>query len=87
MKLGPVRISVIYFIIGFIWIALSDKLLFLFQGTANAELVQLISSGKGLFFVSVTSVLLWQLIRLNNNRLAQSEKQYRLIYEASPIPN
>ena len=87
MKLGPVRISIIYFIIGFIWIALSDKLLFLFHGTANAELIQLISSGKGLFFVSVTSVLLWQLIRLNNNRLTQSEKQYRLIYEASPIPN
>jgi PAS domain S-box-containing protein len=87
MKLGPVRISVIYLIVSCIWITLSDKLLFFSQKTISAEFVQLISSVKGIFFVSVTSVLLLKLIRLNNKRLSQSEKQYRLIYEDSPIPN
>ena len=87
MKLGPVRISVIYLLIGCIWITLSDKMLLLFHRSVTEDYIQLVNSGKGLLFVMVTSLLLWQLIRLNNKRLTQSEKQYRLIYEDSPIPN
>lgn len=87
MKLGPVRISVIYLLIGCTWIALSDKVLFLFHRTLDQDHIELISSGKGLIFVLITSVLLWHLIRLNNRRLAKSEKQYRLMYEGSPMAN
>jgi len=87
MKLGPVRISVIYLIISFIWITISDTILFLFRGIINGNYLQAISSGKGLLFVLVTSILLWYLIKRNNKRLAESEKQYRLMYEDSPIPN
>lgn len=85
--MGPVRISVIYLLISIIWITLSDKLLFLFRNSFNEDFVEIINSGKGLFFVLVTSMLIWYLIRLNNKRLSQSEHKYRLIYEDSPIPN
>ena len=87
MKLGSVRISVIYLIVSCIWITLSDEVLFFFHGSINQYFFQLISSIKGLLFAFVSAILLWHLIKLNYKRLAQSEKQYRLIYESSPIPN
>jgi PAS domain S-box-containing protein len=87
MKLGPVRISLIYFFVSCIWITLSDKILFLFQDALTPNFLQLISSSKGVFYVLVSTALLWQLIKIKSKRLKQSEKQYRLIYEDSPIPN
>jgi PAS domain S-box-containing protein len=87
MKLGPVRISIIYLIISCIWITVSDKVLFLLCEFINEKYVQFIVSGKGLIIVFITGILLWYLIKQNSKRLAESEKQYRLMYEGSPIPN
>jgi PAS domain S-box-containing protein len=86
MKLGPVRISVIYFIVSCLWITLSDKALFLFRGMLSPDAILVISSAKGLVFVIITCILLWQLIKNNNKRLNENDRQYRLMYEGSPLP-
>jgi PAS domain S-box-containing protein len=86
MKLGPVRISVIYFIVSCLWITLSDKALFLFRGMLSPDAILVISSAKGLVFVIITCILLWQFIKSNNKRLSENDRQYRLMYEGSPLP-
>ena len=86
MRLSPARISLIYLAASCLWITLSDKVLFLFTGVLTPSYLQTISSAKGLFFIFVTSVVLWQLMKVGYSRLKESEKQYRLMYEGSTSP-
>ena len=86
MKFGPSKITAIYVITCCLWITLSDKLLFWFEGVSSPETLQTISSLKGIFFVLVTGLILRELIRLGSKRLSESEEQYRSMYEGSIIP-
>ncbi|WP_345955456.1 PAS domain S-box protein [Mucilaginibacter sp. PAMB04168] len=86
MRLGPGRIAIIYLVTCSVWIALSDQVLFLFQGTLSPSLMYAISSSKGVFFVIATSGFLYHLVKVNNQHLINTENQYRLMYEGSPTP-
>ena len=61
-KLQPeVRIAGIYVIIGFLWILFSDKAMVLF--TSDSHTIEILSTLKGWFYVSVTGLFLYILIR------------------------
>lgn len=54
------KISIIYIVLGALWILFSDKLMFSF--TSNPEQILLISTYKGWFYVLITGILLFLLI-------------------------
>lgn len=86
MRLGEVRISLIYLVICSLWITISDRILFLFRNRLTAAEMEIIASSKGVFFVLITTALLWYLIKRNNKKLIDGEHQYRQMYEGSPLP-
>ena len=86
MKLSAYRISVLYIIISFLWITLSDRILFYFESQIPASLFLLFNSTKGILFVFVTGYGLYKLINIHNRRSAENEKQYRIMYEYNPLP-
>jgi signal transduction histidine kinase len=55
------KVTLIYFLIGFLWILFSDRLIYKLEETGNA--ITTIQTYKGWFFISVTSLLLYFLIR------------------------
>ncbi|MBV5315024.1 MAG: hypothetical protein JZU47_17100 [Prolixibacteraceae bacterium] len=55
-----IRITLIYFLIGFIWILFSDQLILSIAGSSNA--ITVIQTYKGWFFVTVTSIFLYTVI-------------------------
>jgi PAS domain S-box-containing protein len=82
----PFRIVAIYLVISALWIYLSDALVAaLFT---NPKILTQVQTYKGLFFISVTAVLLYVLIRNNvaalqntTFRLLESEEKYRDLVE------
>jgi len=86
MKTGALKIALMYTLAGILWITLSDRLLLLLQKHVDLGFVLLLSSIKGIGYVLVTGVLLYQLIRLYTRQLAKSEHQYRSYFEDNPIP-
>ena len=55
------KIALIYFIIGFLWILFSDQFILSIAGTGNS--VTILQTYKGWFFVSITATLLFFLVR------------------------
>ncbi|WP_295768548.1 PAS domain S-box protein [uncultured Mucilaginibacter sp.] len=86
MKLGAIRIAIIYIVLGIIWIAVSDRLLSVFQDDFSPAAYHFINLVKGILYVLITGVLLWKLIKNDDQRLTESEKQYREIYAGNPLP-
>ncbi|NCD71752.1 PAS domain S-box protein [Mucilaginibacter agri] len=86
MKLGALRICIIYILLSFLWITLSDKALFLLRDQFTPANFLLVSSAKGLFFVLITGFLFYKLIKIDEVRLKESEKKYRTMYEGNPLP-
>ena len=62
----PVKIAAAYFIFGFCWIIFSDDL-FLSLPVPQKELL-FISSAKGIFFIVITTILLFLLVRHYNRQ-------------------
>jgi PAS domain S-box-containing protein len=75
MRSGPLRIALLYITSALIWIALSDRILFLFESTLNPEVYLWLNSGKGFFFVLITGVLLYKLIMIDQRKLVESNDQ------------
>lgn len=86
MKLGAFRICIFYILLSFLWITLSDKALFLLRDQFTPANFLLISSAKGIFFVLITGLLFYKLIRIDELRLSESERKYRTMYEGNPLP-
>jgi PAS domain S-box-containing protein len=86
MRYGAFRIAVVYLAISLLWITFSDRFLFFFQHGLSEEQILTISSGKGYFFVLITALLLFAIIRSDDRKLKQSEQQYRSMYESNPNP-
>lgn len=86
----PIRTSIVYLILGGIWIVFSDKLfLVLFPDIAQYSLFQ---SGKGLLFVILTCCFLYYMLKTNINtqnrlfnELKEHEKFVHLAIEAGRI--
>lgn len=82
------RITLIYLLIGVLWILFSDKLLSgLVTDTATLSFLQSI---KGSFYVVATAFLLWALVRdhtqkekKNTKALRESEQRYRSLFHDS----
>ena len=55
------KITLIYFLIGFLWILFSDQFILSITGSGNS--VTVLQTYKGWFFVSITAILLFFLIR------------------------
>jgi PAS domain S-box-containing protein len=86
------RIALTYFIISVLWIIFSDTLVAAVLGRDFAMLTG-IQSLKGIFFVLLTSVILFVLIQREirsketmNKNLSKSEAQFRYLFEHHPLP-
>ena len=55
-----IKIALIYFTLGFLWILFSDRFILKLAGTSDA--ITIIQTYKGWFYVSITAVLLYFLI-------------------------
>jgi PAS domain S-box-containing protein len=86
MRYGTLRILMMYIAVSLLWISFSDQLLFSIGRQLAADHLLWISTGKGYFFVLVNSFFLYFLIRSDDRRLKQSERQYRDMYESNPNP-
>ena len=85
MRSGPLRIAILYIIGALIWIAASDRLLFLFHDQLNSAVYFYINSGKGFAFVIITGCFLYLLILRDKKKLLKSENQYRTAAEENKM--
>ena len=86
MRLGALKIAIIYVVAGVLWITLSDELLSLLQKYLSLRAVLVIGSVKGIVYVLLTGLLLYKLIKIHTNRLADSELRYRSYFDDNPNP-
>ncbi|WP_419885439.1 putative bifunctional diguanylate cyclase/phosphodiesterase [Paenibacillus sp. B-A-8] len=75
---GSLKIAVIYFIVGCLWIPLTDKAVSAF--TRDPEWIRLINIIKGWFFVLITALLIFALILGTLKRIKRIEKKLDLAY-------
>jgi PAS domain S-box-containing protein len=84
------RVTLVYLIVGILWITLSDKLLELF--IPDAAILSDVQTYKGLFFILLTTTLLYITVRIQMNRLRRIDKKlkeknadYKALYEKYQI--
>jgi PAS domain S-box-containing protein len=77
MRSGPLRIAAFYIVFALMWIALSDRILFLFHNTLNPDVYLWLNSAKGFLFVIITGFLLYKLIMIDERKLLESYDQQR----------
>ncbi len=66
------KIALIYFLIGFLWILFSDQFLLSIGQSENS--ITILQTYKGWFFVSITAILLFFLIRKEISKKNQAEE-------------
>ena len=86
MRAGALKIAALYTLAGILWITLSDRILVVMQKHFDLGFVLFLSSIKGICYVLITGIMLYQLIRMYTRRLADSEEQYRSYFEEYPAP-
>lgn len=74
MKLSPFRIAVIYLIAAMVWIFATDLILEIF--VSNPELLTTVNIAKGWFYVAITALGLFYLIKLYEKEI--SREQHKL---------
>ena len=77
----PFKITVIYVIVGCLWILLSDNLLLLF--TRDMEVLSSLQTAKGWIYVLVTAGLLYFLIQRDFSALRNSQQALQQSYDAT----
>jgi len=75
---GSLKIAVIYFIVGCLWIPITDKAVSTF--TRDPEWIRLINIIKGWFFILITALLIFALILGTLKRIKRIEKKLDLAY-------
>jgi len=65
------KVTLIYFFVGFLWILFSDQIIYKLAETSNT--ITTIQTYKGWLFVSVTSILLYFLIRMEIRKKSKIE--------------
>lgn len=86
MKKSSIRISLGYFVVASLWIVLSEQLIY-----ANIDFVRQydiwdVSVSKGLFFVSVTTIMLFLGIKKSEKRLEDRARVFERLYRDNPNP-
>jgi multidrug transporter EmrE-like cation transporter len=78
---APLRITIIYLLVGFIWIILSDYILLgLAVDKINLTAYQTL---KGVGYVSITAMMLYLLIRKDYIALKRSKQDLKQSYDAT----
>lgn len=72
---SEVKITVIYLVIGFLWILVSDRLLLFIYGNDKMYALSVFQTAKGLFYVASTAGILYFLIRAHNRTVEQKVKE------------
>ncbi len=83
-RLTPTSISLIYVVLGALWILFSDQVI---AGMTDDTLVlSRLQTIKGWFYILATGAMLFLLMRLGTRRLAASERQLRDTLIHFPLP-
>jgi len=80
------KIALIYFFIGFLWILFSDQFIFSIERSGNS--ITILQTYKGWFFVSITAVLLFFLVRkeiIKKNQIEERLTKAKLKAEESDL--
>jgi len=77
MKSGKYKISLIYIIIGILWILLSDTAALWLSDHVHRSLLNLFSVGKGVCFVLCTGWVLFILMDKEHKKLSQQKEQHK----------
>jgi PAS domain S-box-containing protein len=85
-RLSAFTITLIYLIIGILWIILTDKILLaVFNNTQQLSSAQ---AYKGWLYVGTTSIILYLLLRINERKISktkfQAQEEYRQLVEQLP---
>ena len=75
------KITLIYFVFGLFWIFVSDRILDIFAG--SPELLSALQTYKGFFFILITSLILFSLIRKSYLDLENREEEKMEIFHAT----
>jgi PAS domain S-box-containing protein len=82
---SALRVTSIYAVFGFLWILFSDALVIWLFSSSPATL-SLIQSFKGVFYVAVTSLLLYVLIRYESSRYQEKHDDFEKLFLKNPQP-
>jgi PAS domain S-box-containing protein len=82
------RAALLYLLIGFAWIFLSDRLLtaLAIRNGFSIETLTTIQNTKGILFVVVCAVILFLVIRRSTKKLERSQLEYRNLFRHNPAP-
>ncbi|KHJ37746.1 blue-light-activated protein [Pedobacter glucosidilyticus] len=80
------KIAFYYLIVGVSWIYFSDRALTYFFKDKDLHETYWDGTIKGILFIIVTSILLYQLIKRYFLALTKSERDYRSMFDANPNP-
>lgn len=72
------RIAVIYLTISLSWIAFSDRMLIIYQHLLSPHLFDILTNSRKFVFVTVTSYLIYRLVKADEKKLIEKEQQARL---------
>lgn len=75
MKGGKLKITLVYLALSIVWITLSDSLILLTEGHVSHAVFGLFNTGKGIFFVLLTGLLIYLLIGRSEHKILQREQQ------------
>nr|NQU91098.1 PAS domain-containing sensor histidine kinase [Bacteroidota bacterium] len=73
--------AVYYFIFGFLWILLSDRILH--HLSPDIQFEQQFQTYKGWLFIAITTVLIYYIVK---QKLESSANRYRQLFETNPVP-
>lgn len=79
-----IKVTLIYWITGSLWIILSDRYAEGIDSLTPA--LNNVQTYKGLFYVSVTASLLFLIIQKLTNQLIKNDEQYRMMFTTNPTP-
>lgn len=80
------KIAFYYLVVGVTWIYFSDRALNYFFKNKDLHETYWDGTIKGILFIVVTSILLYQLIKRYFLALTKSERDYRSMFDANPNP-
>ncbi|WP_319580809.1 hypothetical protein [uncultured Methanospirillum sp.] len=79
LQSGPLRISVLYLVIGLLWIHFSDNFAYIIAG-GNQDRFLILSRFKGFAYIIVTTVLLYVLIQYYFRKISEEHDRYYAIF-------
>jgi PAS domain S-box-containing protein len=85
MRINPLNIVLFYFLLSLCWILLGEKAVEVLHRwlPASKENLEVI---KGLFFISITALLLYLAVKRQQQSLMDSENQYKKLFYSNPTP-